>query len=163
MSGLDSVGLHNKCFLFNFDKFLCFIFRLVPFFFNIIKKQGGIFFAVNNFILLKWFHYNALSKQQEFILIWKGGVFSNFFCTKFWSTRRDSGTLTKLPIGFFFFNFDKYLSVFKEVDKFNLPIIGLFGKILNPNLVYSFGEFYQSFFITCFFFKFFSRFFKKIA
>jgi len=47
------IGLHQGCFLFNLDQLLYFILSLIPFFSNIIIKQGGIFFIGVNFILLK--------------------------------------------------------------------------------------------------------------
>jgi hypothetical protein len=50
---LDLTGLHYSHLLFNLDKFLCFMFKLIPFFFNIVKNQGGVFFIGIKFILLK--------------------------------------------------------------------------------------------------------------
>jgi hypothetical protein len=80
------------------------------------------------------------------------GIFSDFFninkvtnCTKI-------SRINKLPMAFIFFNFDKYLMVFKEIGKYYLPIIGLFEKVINPSLVYCFGNLYLSLFISCFFF-----------
>ena len=150
--GLDLIGTHNNCLLVNIDKILYFIFRLTPFFFNLIKKQGGIFFVGINFILLKWFKNQDKKNQQEVVVIWKNGVFTNFFDTIKWAKSRERDYLTSLPICFIFLNFDKYLTAFKEVKKFNLPLIGLFEKQLNPSLIYSLGGWSQSFFINCFFF-----------
>jgi hypothetical protein len=48
-----AIGIHSDCLLFNLDKFLFFMFMLVPLFFNLLKKQGGIFFVGIKFILLK--------------------------------------------------------------------------------------------------------------
>lgn len=73
--------------------------------------------------------------------------------------------MTNLPVTFIFLNFDKYLTAFKEINKFNLPIIGLFEKSFNPGLIYSLGlgDLHQSFFINCFFFKLFSRLLKNLG
>jgi hypothetical protein len=51
--GIDLIGTHNNCLLFNLDNFLYFMSRLTPFFFNLIKKKGGIFFVGIKFVLLK--------------------------------------------------------------------------------------------------------------
>ena len=161
--GVDLIGTHSNCLLFNLDKFLFFMFRLTPFFFNLIKKQGGIFFIGTKFILLKWFKEQKQKGQQEFIVAWKGGMLSNFFCSRIISKTKGKQYLSLLPIAFIFINFDKYLAAFKEINKFNLPIIGLFEKSLNPSLIYSLGGIYQSFFINCFFFKLFSRFLKHLV
>jgi hypothetical protein len=80
-----------------------------------------------------------------------------------WASSKAHNTLTNLPFTFIFLNFDKYLIAFKEINKLNLPIIGLFEKNLNPSFIYSFGELCQSFFINCFFFKLFSRFLKHLG
>jgi len=67
-----------------------------------------------------------------------------------------------LPISLIFLNFDCCKNEFKEVNSFNLPTIGLFTNILNPNLVYALGGLSHSFFIVGFFFKLFSRFLKHL-
>jgi hypothetical protein len=51
--GFGIIGIHNSCFLLNLDKLLQFLFKLIPFFFNLISKQGCLFFIGINFILLK--------------------------------------------------------------------------------------------------------------
>lgn len=162
--GIDLIGTHNNCLLFNLDNFLYFMFRLTPFFFNLIKKKGGIFFVGIKFVLLKWFQKNEKYNQQEFVVTWKGGTLSNFFWTRNWVKSKDRHVLTTLPVTFIFLNFDRYLTAFKEINKFNLPIIGLFENNLNPTLIYSLGlgDLRQSFFINCFFFKLFSRFLKNL-
>lgn len=165
ITGIDLIGTHNYCLLFNLDNFLYFIFRLIPFFLNLIKKQGCIFFIGVKFILLKWFKKQVTSncKQQELIFSWKNSLFSNFFYTRIWFKSKNKPSLINLPISFIFLNFDKYLIAFNEINKLNLPVIGLFQKSLNPTVVYSFGGFSHSFFVNCFFFKFFSRFLKYLG
>lgn len=161
--GVDLIGTHNNCLLFNLDKFLYFMFRLTPFFLNLLKQQGGVFFIGIKFLLLKWFHNQKHSGQQEIITAWKGGILSNFFCARIWAKSKEHQFFTNLPVTFIFLNFDKYLTAFKEINKFNLPIIGLFEKNLNPSLIYSLGELHPAFFINCFFFKLFSRFLNQIT
>ena len=80
--GVNLIGMHNDCLLFNLDRILYFMFRLTPFFFNLIKKQGGIFFIGIKFILLKWFQDQSEKDRQEVIVTWKGGILSNFFYTR---------------------------------------------------------------------------------
>jgi len=50
--GVNFIGGHADCLLFNTDKFLYFMHRLTPFFLNIVRKQGAVFFIGVNFILL---------------------------------------------------------------------------------------------------------------
>jgi hypothetical protein len=162
--GADLIGTHSYCLLFNLDNFLYFIFRLIPFFLNLIKKSGCIFFIGVKFILLKWFKkQNSNSCKQELIFSWKKSVFSNFFYTRVWFRSKNKQSLSNLPISFIFLNFDKYLIAFNEINKLHLPLIGLFQKSLNPAVAYSFGGFSHSFFVNCFFFKFFSRFLKYLS
>jgi len=160
--GINFIGRHADCLLFNIDKLLYFMHRLTPFFLNIVRKQGVVFFVGVNFILLNWFKYKEQNNQQELIINWKSGLFSNFFHTRLWSNSKDMRSLNSLPVSFIFFNFDRYLSAFKEINKFNLPIIGIFEKSLNPSLIYSLGGLHHSFFVNCFFFKLFSRFLKHL-
>ena len=66
--GFDIIGIHKGCFLLDLDKLLHFLFKLIPFFFNLILRQGCIFFVGINFILLKWFSYNqVLHKQYDLV------------------------------------------------------------------------------------------------
>lgn len=160
---LDLTGLHYSHLLFNLDKFLCFMFKLIPFFFNIVKNQGGVFFIGIKFILLKWFQKTCKSSQQGVISIWKGGIISNFFRVRVWAEVKSRLALKNLPVVFIFLNFDTYLTAFKEVATVNLPIIGIFEKYINPSFVYSLGELKQTFFINCFFFKLFSQFIKHLS
>jgi hypothetical protein len=50
--GINFIGRHADCLLFNIDKFLYFMHRLIPFFLNIVRKQGVVFFVGVHFILL---------------------------------------------------------------------------------------------------------------
>jgi hypothetical protein len=162
MPGANLIGVHCGCLLFNLDKFLYFMYRLTPFFLNVVRKQGIVFFIGVKFTLLKWFKYKEQNIQQELIINWKGGILSNFFNTRLWADSKSLPNLNALPISFIFFNLDNYLTAFKEINKFKLPVIGLFEKSFNPSLIYSFGGLHQSFFVNCFFFKLFSRFLKYL-
>lgn len=157
------IGHHEDCLLFNLDQFLYLMFRLIPFFFNLVKKKGGLFFIGVNFILLKWFQDQAKKVTQEVVVIWKGGRLSNIFNNLILEKLKDKSFLTMLPVSFIFLKFDKYLVAFKEIYKFHFPMIGLFEKKLHPTLAYSFGGFNQSFFIHCFFFKLFLRFLEQVS
>lgn len=161
-SNLNLIATHSNCLLFNLNTFLYFMYKLTPFFLNLIRKQGVVFFIGIKFSLLKWFKYKEQNNQQELIINWKSGLLSNFFNTQLWSNSRAMQGLVKLPMSFIFLNFDKYLSAFNEINKFKLPIIGMFEKNVNPSLIYSFGGLHQSFFVNCFFFKLFSRFLKHL-
>ncbi len=164
ITGVDLIGTHHHCLLFNLDKFLYFIFRLIPFFFNLLKKQGCIIFIGIKFVLLKWFQAQQGNfKQQELVSTWKNSLFSYFFYSRVWFKSKQKHHLTHIPIAFIFLNFDRYLVAFNGINKFNLPIIGLFQKSLNPSMIYSFGGISNSFFINCFFFKFFSKFLKYLV
>lgn len=154
--------MHYSCTLLNVNNFLSLIFKLVPFFLNIISRQGGLFFIGLKFILLKWFYKERGINQQKLMVNWKGGDFSKFFYSNILLNLNKGENLSRLPIAFIFLNFDNYLVVFNEISKFNLPVIGLFQNILNPRLIYSFGDLSQSFFINCFFFKLFSRLFRNV-
>ena len=140
-----------------------FIYRLIPFFFHLVKKQGLIFFIGVNSILLKSFKSHEEYAQQASIIFWKGGLLSRFFCQKLWlESKGITSKLVTPPICFIFLNLDNYLNVFKELSNYKLPIIGLFDSSANPSLIYSFGEMPNTFFINCFFFKLFSRVLKHL-
>jgi len=66
--GINFIGGHADCLLFNIDTFLYFMHRLTPFFLNIVRKQGVVFFIGINFILLNWFKYKEQNNQQELIM-----------------------------------------------------------------------------------------------
>jgi len=66
-SGL--IGTHNSCMLFKVDDILYFIFRLIPFFLNLIKKQGGLLFIGVDCMLLKWFKKQVEPGHQELVFV----------------------------------------------------------------------------------------------
>jgi len=67
--GFNCIGEHNQSLLFNINKILYFLFKLTPFFFNLVKQRGCIFFIGINLILFKWFKNNSDLYLQEIIAV----------------------------------------------------------------------------------------------
>jgi ribosomal protein S2 len=158
------LGFHNNSLFFDIHKVMYFLLRLTPFFLNLVKKKGCLSFIGVNFILLKWFQQQSSKTSQNLVLNWKAGILTNFFkITKLSRVdQKSSMPLSQIPISFFFLNFEKYNIAFKEINKFNIPVLGLFKKKLNPTAIYSIAGLQQSLFINCFFFKLCSRLIKRL-
>ena len=58
------IGHHEDCLLFNLDQFLYLMFRLIHFFFNLVKKKGGLFLKIHEIFLEKSVNFKRNFKKS---------------------------------------------------------------------------------------------------